>query len=164
VCCVLCCGRSILTSANPTTINDNDVNARDLKPENILLVHRDSDVEVSQCLCTTHICKLHPSLNQPPTHVHPTNNHQVKITDFGLAKRATSEGLKTFCGTPQYFAPEVLRRRHSTMGTGRYGREADMWSIGACVRARFVVSPASVMLLIPCFPHPPQQASSSTSC
>jgi len=32
---------------------------------------------------------------------------RVKITDFGLAKRATQEGLKTFCGTPQYFAPEV---------------------------------------------------------
>ena len=54
----------------------------------------------------------------------------MKITDFGLAKRATSEGLKTFCGTPQYFAPEVLRRRNTTHGTGRYGREADMWSIG----------------------------------
>lgn len=54
----------------------------------------------------------------------------MKITDFGLAKRATSEGLKTFCGTPQYFAPEVLRRRHSTLGNGRYGREADMWSMG----------------------------------
>ena len=32
---------------------------------------------------------------------------QVKVTDFGLAKKATRDGLKTFCGTPQYFAPEV---------------------------------------------------------
>jgi serine/threonine protein kinase len=32
---------------------------------------------------------------------------QVKVTDFGLAKKANREGLKTFCGTPQYFAPEV---------------------------------------------------------
>ena len=29
------------------------------------------------------------------------------MTDFGLAKKASQEGLKTFCGTPQYFAPEV---------------------------------------------------------
>jgi phosphorylase kinase gamma subunit/serine/threonine-protein kinase Chk2/calcium/calmodulin-dependent protein kinase I len=34
---------------------------------------------------------------------------RVKITDFGLAKRTSQEGLKTFCGTPQYFAPEVLQ-------------------------------------------------------
>ena len=32
---------------------------------------------------------------------------QIKVTDFGLAKKANREGLKTFCGTPQYFAPEV---------------------------------------------------------
>ena len=32
---------------------------------------------------------------------------EVKLTDFGLAKHTTKEGLKTFCGTPQYFAPEV---------------------------------------------------------
>jgi len=35
---------------------------------------------------------------------------EVKITDFGLAKKANQDGLKTFCGTPQYFAPEV--RKH----------------------------------------------------
>ena len=54
----------------------------------------------------------------------------VKLTDFGLAKSVTEDGLKTFCGTPQYFAPEVLRRRHTIAGRGRYGKEADMWSLG----------------------------------
>ncbi|EWM29175.1 checkpoint kinase [Nannochloropsis gaditana] len=62
--------------------------------------------------------------------VHRDSDVDVKLTDFGLAKRTTSEGLKTFCGTPQYFAPEVLKRRNTTQGTGRYGREADMWSLG----------------------------------
>lgn len=76
----------------------------------------------------THVPLLRHIQTNPKTN---PNTKQVKITDFGLAKRATSEGLKTFCGTPQYFAPEVLRRRHSTLGNGRYGREADMWSIGA---------------------------------
>lgn len=41
----------------------------------------------------------------------------VKLTDFGLAKSVTEDGLKTFCGTPQYFAPEVLRRRHTVAGS-----------------------------------------------
>ena len=59
-----------------------------------------------------------------------TSDIDVKITDFGLAKRTTRDGLKTFCGTPQYFAPEVLKRRNTVAGVGRYGREADMWSLG----------------------------------
>lgn len=45
----------------------------------------------------------------------------IKLTDFGLAKSVTEDGLKTFFGTPQYFAPEVLRRRHTVAGRGRYG-------------------------------------------
>ena len=58
------------------------------------------------------------------------NDVDVKLTDFGLAKNVTEDGLKTFCGTPQYFAPEVLRRRHTIAGRGRYGKEADCWSLG----------------------------------
>lgn len=59
-----------------------------------------------------------------------SDNITVKLTDFGLAKSVTEEGLKTFCGTPSYIAPEVLKRRHTVAGQGRYGKEADMWSIG----------------------------------
>ena len=54
----------------------------------------------------------------------------VKITDFGLAKRTNQDGLKTFCGTPQYFAPEVLKRKSTVLGKGSYGTSADMWSLG----------------------------------
>lgn len=37
---------------------------------------------------------------------------QVKITDFGLAKSSEDNGgLKTFCGTPHYFAPEVQNQQ-----------------------------------------------------
>lgn len=61
----------------------------------------------------------------------------MRITDFGLAKHTNQEGLKTFCGTPQYFAPEVLKRKgtESAMGVegGRYGKAADMWSLGVIV-------------------------------
>ena len=55
---------------------------------------------------------------------------RVKLTDFGLAAKLNVDGLRTFCGTPQYFAPEVLQRRNTVYGLGRYGREADMWSVG----------------------------------
>ena len=73
---------------------------RDLKPENILLASRD-------------------------------NPYQVKLTDFGLAKACAHDAaLKTFCGTPQYFAPEVWDRRNTVTGQGRYGKPADMWSLG----------------------------------
>jgi len=73
---------------------------RDLKPENILCASRTDDVT-------------------------------VKLTDFGLAKSlGEGDGCKTFCGTPQYFAPEVLSRRYTLTGRGRYGKEADMWSLG----------------------------------
>lgn len=58
------------------------------------------------------------------------NDVQVKLTDFGLAKTVNDEGCKTFCGTPQYFAPEVLSRQHTVKGRGRYGKPADMWSLG----------------------------------
>jgi Protein kinase domain len=33
-------------------------------------------------------------------------------------------------GTPLYFAPEVLERRHTVYAKGRYGKSADMWSLG----------------------------------
>lgn len=56
-------------------MHDNKVAHRDLKPENILLARKDSDVD-------------------------------IKITDFGLAKKLDDKGgLKSYCGTPQYYAP-----------------------------------------------------------
>jgi hypothetical protein len=55
---------------------------------------------------------------------------QLKLADFGLAKIVKADGLKTFCGTPAYFAPEVLQRRGTLAGVGRYGKPADCWSLG----------------------------------
>jgi len=56
----------------------------------------------------------------------------IQITDFGLSKDGVSEptGAKTFCGTPEYLAPETILTRHKKSG---YGRAVDWWSFGTLV-------------------------------
>ncbi|CAG7903122.1 serine/threonine-protein kinase ATG1a [Brassica rapa] len=67
---------------------------RDLKPQNLLL----SSKEVTPLL---------------------------KIGDFGFARSLTPEAMaETFCGSPLYMAPEIIRNR-------KYDAKADLWSAGA---------------------------------
>lgn len=48
----------------------------------------------------------------------------VRITDFGLSKEGVEgDSIKSICGTPEYLAPEILRKQ-------RYGRAVDWWSLG----------------------------------
>mmetsp|Transcript_21712 Transcript_21712/g.41441 ORF Transcript_21712/g.41441 Transcript_21712/m.41441 type:complete len:876 (-) Transcript_21712:77-2704(-) len=80
---------------------------RDLKPENILIASsRQAEPPMAGRL------------------------HEIKIADFGLSK-IISDGTskaKTFVGTPQYWAPEVLNAQR--LGAS-YTQAVDFWSLGA---------------------------------
>ena len=50
----------------------------------------------------------------------------LKLTDFGLSKQNVKEttGGNTICGTPEYLAPEILKKEG-------HGKAVDYWTIGA---------------------------------
>ena len=73
---------------------------RDLKPENLMLIRKPRDGE----------------------------DIEVKIIDFGLAKVLVSDSVAyTICGTPEYYAPEIL-----IQGVG-YNKTVDWWSVGILI-------------------------------
>ena len=68
---------------------------------------------------------LHRDLK--PANVFLTDEHDVKLGDFGLAKvvEATCALAQTQCGTPVYMSPELCAGQS-------YNRAADVWALG-CV-------------------------------
>jgi protein-serine/threonine kinase len=52
----------------------------------------------------------------------------AKITDFGLSKEGIEDNVsaKTLCGTPEYLAPEILRKEG-------HGKAVDWYSFGALI-------------------------------
>ena len=52
----------------------------------------------------------------------------VKITDMGLSKLVDKTRLKTFCGTAQYIASEVVQGARLPDST--YNLKVNCWSLG----------------------------------
>ena len=61
-----------------------------------------------------------------PENIILDSDGHLKITDFGLSKEGIVDESKayTFCGTPEYLAPEIILNKG-------HGKAVDWWSLGA---------------------------------
>ena len=60
------------------------------------------------------------------------NEPRIKLSDFGLAKRAYSDNIEENCGTVEYAAPELLSEDKEE---GLDPFKADMWALGVVLYA-----------------------------
>jgi hypothetical protein len=65
----------------------------------------------------------------------------IKVADYGICKQDMMYGstTATFCGTPDYMAPEILMNR-------RYGVSVDWWSFGVLVYVMLVGSVIYILM------------------
>lgn len=70
-----------------------------------------------------------------PENVLISDDGYIKIADFGLSKLGVScEATKTFCGTPEYLAPEIVDEKG-------HGKPVDWWALGSIVYEMMVGLP-----------------------
>jgi len=77
------------------------------------LVHRDLKVKYPYLF-----------VNFQPENLLLNKNHDIKLCDFGWStQRAKNETMRTFCGTYEYMAPELLKKKP-------YDYTVDIWGLG----------------------------------
>jgi serine/threonine protein kinase len=86
---------------------------------------RDLGIVLLSCLQAMHDRRLcHRDLKpENLLLLHPENDSQILLADFGFTAKVPPEGLKTRCGTPAFVAPEII------VGNP-YKEQVDMWSAG----------------------------------
>ena len=72
-----------------------------------------------------------------PENILLDSHGHLHLADFGLSKQSESEDepLKTFCGTPYYVAPEMLKKNRL------YTKGVDWWSLGVLCHELLVGQP-----------------------
>ncbi|OMJ77688.1 hypothetical protein SteCoe_22634 [Stentor coeruleus] len=58
-----------------------------------------------------------------PENIMISDNGNAKLIDFGLAKEINNDRAHTICGSPEYMAPEVIRKN-------AYTYAVDFWALG----------------------------------
>jgi len=69
-----------------------------------------------------------------PENILLDSDGHIVITDFGLSKEVFDDYTDTFCGTPEYLAPEVLQG-------GGHTFPVDWWSLGTLIYEMIVGLP-----------------------
>ncbi|CAN3355218.1 hypothetical protein DICA3_C21022 [Diutina catenulata] len=121
-------------------LHNNNVVHRDIKPENLLFDTIDF-VERPNAEFRTSLRSSDDESKKDEGKFVPgvggATIGEIKLADFGLAKRLVVEGsarnLKTPCGTAGYTAPEVINVNQLNKSSRRnetYDKSVDVWSLG----------------------------------